>query len=177
MKTTVLLSLMLSLTLSSLSSEARKKSQPTITEYEGIVESCYDGDTCRVRIDQKTQKVRFSGIDAPELKQEFGKEARDYLKNLIHLKKVKLKCQGQSWDRKTCLVFLGLQNINEEMVKKGYAWDSPQYSQKAYHDLMNEAQKQKLGLWGKNPISPYCYRKPTSKTCKKDRMAMSAKDL
>lgn len=131
-----------------------------------------------MQIANKAQKVRLSGIDAPELKQTFGKEARDHLKNLILKKEVRLECQGESWDRKTCLIFHNDQNINSIMVADGFAWDSPQYSQKAYADLMLKAKVNQKGLWSQkqNILSPYCYRKPKSKKCLKNRLAMSAND-
>lgn len=63
-------------------------------------------------------------------------------------------------------------NVNQEMVAKGYAWDSPYYSKGKYKYLMQEAQKQKLGIWKTTTISPYCYRHKTSKKCIKNKMTM-----
>ena len=62
--------------------------------------SIYDGDTLRVvrgnavrpwrgflaqgtRTKTESKKIRFCGIDAPEIKQKLGVEARDYLRSLI----------------------------------------------------------------------------------------------
>lgn len=158
------------------SSAWAKKKAPQIESFSGIIQSCYDGDTCRIEVSGKIQKIRFSGIDAPELKQEFGKAARDFLKESIAGKTVDLKCSGSSWDRKTCEVFLRGESINALMVQKGLAWDSPQYSKGRFAKDMELARQKKIGLWGKSLKlqSPYCYRKPTSKTCRKDRLAMES---
>ena len=43
--------------------------------------SIYDGDTLRVVKGNQELKIRFCGIDAPELKQTLGVEARDYLRS------------------------------------------------------------------------------------------------
>ncbi len=48
-----------------------------------VVESLiYDGDTFRVRCDGRELKIRLCGIDAPEVKQSLGIEARNYLRSL-----------------------------------------------------------------------------------------------
>lgn len=43
--------------------------------------SIYDGDTLRVVRGNEELKIRFCGIDAPELKQPLGIESRDYLRS------------------------------------------------------------------------------------------------
>ncbi|MEM8723285.1 MAG: hypothetical protein AAGE84_29030 [Cyanobacteria bacterium P01_G01_bin.39] len=43
--------------------------------------SIYDGDTLRVVRGNEELKIRFCGIDAPELKQPLGVESRDYLRS------------------------------------------------------------------------------------------------
>jgi len=45
--------------------------------------SIHDGDTIKVEKDGITEKVRFCGIDAPEISQPLGKESRDYLRSLV----------------------------------------------------------------------------------------------
>ena len=45
--------------------------------------SIYDGDTLRVVRGNEELKIRFCGIDAPELKMPLGIESRDYLRSLF----------------------------------------------------------------------------------------------
>ena len=45
--------------------------------------SIYDGDTLRLISNNQELKIRLCGIDAPELKQPLGIEARDYLRSLV----------------------------------------------------------------------------------------------
>ena len=49
--------------------------------------SIYDGDTLRVVKGDEELKIRFCGIDAPEVKpkQPMGIESRDYLRSLVEL--------------------------------------------------------------------------------------------
>ncbi|MFM7790254.1 MAG: thermonuclease family protein, partial [Microcystis panniformis] len=48
---------------------------------------CHDGDTCTT---DKGEKVRLACIDAPELKQPFGKASRDHLRAIIKDRPVKI---------------------------------------------------------------------------------------
>jgi endonuclease YncB( thermonuclease family) len=52
-----------------------------LPEYEVIPGSVHDGDTLRVRSPKgEVIKVRFACVDAPELKQPMGEEARNHLR-------------------------------------------------------------------------------------------------
>lgn len=124
------------------------------------VVSCHDGDTCRVLDAQgKTIKIRFYGIDAPEIDQPFGKESRDYLESLIKGKDVKIKFVGRSFNRRTAKIYFNGQDIQALMVSHGYAWNYSQYSGTAYLQDEKKARAAKSGLWAqKDVISPYCWR-------------------
>lgn len=165
---TLFLTLLLILTFN-FASAARSVSKPKpIEKLSGIALNCHDGDTCRVKISEKeTRKIRLAGIDAPEIKQPFGKEAQAYIEKLIKDKKVELECEGMSFDRHTCRILLGPLDVGREMVLSGLAWDSPLYSKKRYTENMTLAKTEKKGLWREpSSVSPYCFRKPTSKHCK-----------
>jgi len=46
-------------------------------------------------------------------------------------------------------------NINQEIVKAGWAYDSPRYSKGAYSSDESNARIKKIGLWSEaNPLSP-----------------------
>lgn len=65
-------------------------------EYRAKILDVYDGDTFTVQIDlgldvYTIQKIRLYGINTPEVRGDekvFGKEVRDYVKNLIEGKEV-----------------------------------------------------------------------------------------
>jgi endonuclease YncB( thermonuclease family) len=58
-------------------------------EYAAVIRSIYDGDTCRADVDLgfgvwiSDMALRLLGIDAPELGKPGGKEARDFLRELM----------------------------------------------------------------------------------------------
>ncbi len=56
--------------------------------FEFVVLKVVDGDTIKVKLgDNKVKKIRFSAIDAPEIKQTHGKESKKFLYDLIYKKK------------------------------------------------------------------------------------------
>ena len=49
----------------------------------GKVVSVHDGDTITILTEEKQVKVRLFGIDAPELKQPFGRKSKEFLASMI----------------------------------------------------------------------------------------------
>ena len=137
-------------------------------ELQGKVLACHDGDTCRVATKQGVVKVRFWGIDAPELRQSEGPIAKRHLESLIVGSEVRLLCSGRSYQRLTCEVFRNAENINQKMVADGMAFDSPKYSKGKFARQMKEAQSRGQGIWKTIKRSPACFRKKRSAPCKLD---------
>lgn len=137
------------------------------TQYTNVkLKHCYDGDTCRFFINGVNTSVRLAGIDAPEIKQPYGKQSRDVLYKVLYSKNIILNCTGKSYKRKVCSVYIKpsvgkyIIDVQEVMVLNGYAWDSPKYSKGKYHDVMNQAQNAKRGLWSQaHPQLPSDFRK------------------
>jgi micrococcal nuclease len=152
--------------------EARK--HKASVNLSGVVESCHDGDTCRVRVKDKVAKVRFAGVDTPELKQKYGLEAQRFVEHLVLGREVNLQCDGASWDRITCTVYLEDRNINRELVQAGWAYDSPKYSKGSYKQDEILAKSRHLGIWaaGTELTSPYCFRHKANKRCRVSALYM-----
>ena len=51
--------------------------------FNGKVISIHDGDTITILQGKQQIKVRLFGIDAPELKQPYGKKPKQFLANLV----------------------------------------------------------------------------------------------
>lgn len=152
---------------------ARKKKSPEILKISGQVERCHDGDTCRVRYGNKSLKIRFAGIDCPELSQKYGKDAQRFTEGLVKGRNVDLECNGKSFDRLTCTVLLNGKSINQQIVENGWAYDSTKYSKGRYIAAASEAREKGLGIWkDKNLLSPYCYRHKTNRKCHFDQSYM-----
>ena len=133
-------------------------------KYPATVIRVIDGDTVVVITEQKKKiRIRLIDIDAPELGQPFAKKSRQHLSSLIANKQVIIQESGKdTFNRKLATIFYCEDNINELMVKKGYAW-AYRYNKIASNPEMvkfeRQAKQKKLGLWqDKKPIEPWEYR-------------------
>ncbi|EMO7880870.1 thermonuclease family protein [Campylobacter upsaliensis] len=132
------------------------KEQNLEKELTGKVSKVIDGDTIEfLAKTSKTNpynhiiklKIRLYGIDAPELKQAYGKEAKEYLSALVLKQEVSLIIENKDkYERIVGTLFLKGQDINKEMVKNGYAHAYESFSKK-YLAEQADAKMFKLGLW------------------------------
>jgi endonuclease YncB( thermonuclease family) len=129
------------------------------------VPSITDGDTIKIL----NKRIRFHGIDTPEKQQicikdskeySCGKEATNALKKKIGGNSVTCKVQDKldRYKRYIGVCFLGDADLNEWMVKNGYAVAYRRYS-KDYIEDENYAKKKKIGLWSGSFIHPEKWRK------------------
>jgi len=130
---------------------------------EGRVTRIVDGDSIVVT-DAKDVKyeVQLEGIDAPELKQAFGKEATQGLSKLLKDQSVKITWESKdNFERLLAQVYLNDTHINQEMLKTGLAWHFKRYNKsEALAKLENEARDAKKGLWAtEKPMAPWDFRK------------------
>ena len=110
-----------------------------LREFPAVISSIYDGDTVNVWCDQGFNvwhytEIRLKGIAARKLSQEGGKEARDYLSELLPPRSFPLEptciVYSYKWDKSApridgdILLFNG-RLASELMVESGYAlpWD------------------------------------------------------
>lgn len=129
---------------------------------KGKIVRVSDGDTV-VLLDSnnKQHKIRLDGIDAPEKGQAYGNKSKEYLSSLIAGKTVIVEYEKKDmYKRILGTIFYQGKNINEEMVRSGYAWTYYYNKSKRMLELQDNAKKGNKGLWkDKNPINPYHYRK------------------
>lgn len=141
---------------------------------EGTVVGVHDGDTCTVLdANNKQHKIRFNGIDAPELKQDFGNKSKQNLSDLIFGKTVRVHVtKKDKYNREVGVVYVGGTDANLQQIKDGFAWHYKKYAseqteadRKSYADAESAARQSKLGLWfDANPIAPWDYRRPVGTT-------------
>lgn len=126
------------------------------TAQTGRVVNVHDGDTITIlTADKKQLKIRMAGIDAPELKQDFGHKAKENLSKLVFGKIVTL--EGAKTDRYGRLIRKVLVNsadANLEQVKAGFAWhykeyknEQPKTDRETYATADDNARSSGLGLW------------------------------
>ena len=89
-----------------------------------VIASCYDGDTCTTTTGER---VRLACIDTPELvgmraEPVPAKAARDFLRNLVVGKKVRIRrITEDRYGRTVAEQFVGAPNFQLEMVASSHA--------------------------------------------------------
>jgi endonuclease YncB( thermonuclease family) len=132
----------------------------------GKVVKVTDGDTITVLTsNNKQEKVRLDGIDAPEKGQDFGEKSRQYLASLVAGKTVRIQYRNKDqYGRILGTVYIGNMNVNEAMVREGLAWQYYYNKDKKYKELQADAKAKKLNIWSaKSPVDPYYFRKNNNK--------------
>lgn len=126
---------------------------------EFIVE-VIDGDSLKTA---SGKEVRLSHIDAPEYNQPWGKEAKEFVTQMVFNCQVKLRTMGRDKYGRTLaeVILPDGRNLNERLVMEGLAWHYRRYSNdKYYQQLELEARAKKKGLWSDpKPIAPWNWRR------------------
>ena len=123
-----------------------------------------DGDT----IILNGEKIRFSGIDTPELKQTCLKDNEEVgcgiFAKMLLVKKIgnnTLICIGNEKDfykRTLAECFVKGESLSKFLVRSGYAFAYRKYSTKFVEDE-DFAKKNKLGMWSMTFKYPWNFRK------------------
>ena len=147
------------------------------TEWYRVVEgSIYDGDTLRVKRGGEELKIRLCGIDAPEIKQDGGIEARDHLRSLVAQGDGGIgvvPIEKDKYERTVADLFVihsdGSEiHLNSQMVADGMAYHYEKYSGNCpQSDVLVRAEEiakeQSAGVWSSPGAErPWAYRKRTT---------------
>ena len=136
-----------------------------------------DGDSLVVASAGREVDVRLAGIDAPELRQARGMEARTALETLVAGRDVELQLVGgDAYRRIVAHVLVDGLDVNVEMVRRGLAWVPRQYDPApALVRQEHEAQAAGRGVWGDaKPTPPWVWRKASRGAAKRVRTAAAA---
>ena len=122
-----------------------------------------DGDT----IILNGEKIRFSGIDTPELKQtclnnnevvDCGKTAKILLVNKIGNETPKCITEGKDqYNRTLAECFVNGESLSKYLVRSGYAFAYRKYSSKFIEDE-DFAKSNKNGMWAMKFKYPWDFR-------------------
>jgi len=131
---------------------------------EGTVVRVVDGDTIHVKVGERVEKVRYIGVNTPEVhhptkgEEPGGREAACVNRDLVAGRQVRLELDAQTHDRYgrvLAYVWVDGAMINAELVRLGYAQVMtipPNVRHQAlFRRLQREAREAERGLWGRAP--------------------------
>jgi endonuclease YncB( thermonuclease family) len=131
-------------------------------DFTGRVVKVQDGDTLTVLVNRQQIRVRLESIDAPELRQPFGKRSRQSLADMCAGKDAHVNDRGKDrYGRTLGGVTCAGVDANSEQVRRGMAWvfaryvpvGSPLYEFEAY------ARLRQIGLWADpQAVAPWDWR-------------------
>jgi micrococcal nuclease len=137
-------------------------SASTARSLDGAVVKVVDGDTIHVQVDGRVEKVRYLGVNTPEVhhptkgEEVGGREAAAVNRALVSGHHVRLELDVQERDRYGRLlayVWVGDVMINAELVRRGYAQvmtvPPNVRHQSLFLALQRTAREASRGLWGK----------------------------
>lgn len=127
---------------------------PSIAEtLNGSVVGISDGDTLTLLVvngaSYRQVKVRLAEIDTPESAQPYGTKAKQTLSDLTFNKQARVVIGSTDrYGRTVGRVYVGLTDVNAEMVRLGAAWVYRQYAKdQTLYQLEDQAKAAKRGLW------------------------------
>jgi endonuclease YncB( thermonuclease family) len=118
----------------------------------------YDGEL-------SSRKIWLAGIDAPQLQQLYGEQARKNLSDLVLGKYIDLdNIQRDRYGRVTARIIKDDQDINLQQIEDGFAWYYPENDGLSasivaqYQHAQEEARAQTKGLWESRAVPPWEFR-------------------
>jgi endonuclease YncB( thermonuclease family) len=143
----------------------RKAPQPgEAGMFFGPVTHVIDGDSFKAKVQGVEMDFRFSDIDAPEMEQPYGPEAKATLEKLLADKDVViLPVDTDRYGRTIAHVWVDGAYANRELMKSGAAWFYTEYANgDCLYWVEQEARGAKRGLWAlpaKTQMEPWEWRK------------------
>ena len=136
--------------------------------WQGKVVGISDGDTITVMHNGKGEKIRLYGVDCPEKHQDFGNKAKKFTSNMVFGKIAEVEpVTTDRYGRTVGLVSVNGKNLNEELIRNGFAWVYTKYCNKAFctkwYTYQDESRQKKIGLWSMpNTVPPWEFRRETA---------------
>ena len=126
--------------------------QAAATVVEGAVSRVSDGDTLWVRPagGGRPIKIRLDGLDAPEICQPGGREARQALEKLVLRQSVTVAVRlRDDYGRRVATLRREGRDIGEQLVRQGLAWNYRYHGVRGpYAVAEDEARAARRGVFG-----------------------------
>lgn len=138
--------------------------EPTLAraDFTAKVVAVHEGDRLTIYHDGRREMIALKGIDCPELKQPYGKKAKQVMQAYVGAREVVIQSiqrdrQGQAV---ADVVLQDGRNVAHELVKEGLAWSRGGTGVgRNFDDDEQLARAAKNGLWADpNPVPPWKWK-------------------
>jgi len=130
--------------------------------FAALVIDVPDGDTLLVLRNKTRLTVKLPGIDAPELDQPYGLEAKRHAAKLVKGKVVTIDIMHPGNPVYGAVRFQKSRILAHEMVKAGMAWATTMDKSSMLAEAQETAKTARLGLWANSeeeePVPPWDWR-------------------
>ncbi len=129
--------------------------------WSGEVTKIHDGDTITV----SGTKIRLWGIDCPEYKQDYGREATEFVRHLLPLgATVEVEDVARDrYGRTVAIVSYQGDTVQADLLRAGLAWVYGRYYRERggnWPEIEAEAKAARRGLWkDEEPTPPWEWRR------------------
>lgn len=158
----------------------------------GVVTEVLDGQTIVVSASNRKMTLMLAGVDAPELKQEFGDVAQQHLASLILNKGVEVEIGEMRLNNVLAKVYCNRIDMALQMIRDGVAWydvsanrELTELERRLYGEAQAAARNEQRGMWHDgSPMPPWDWRRLQEKrmsmmaaSTKSTRRALTSEDL
>lgn len=132
-----------------------------------VVVDVIDGDTIVVMQNGKTKQVHLTSVDAPQLKQPFGPEAKSFTEGMMlhHVATIRYLDNNRAAD----IIASDGQSLKWGLIRSGLAWYPDNHRKNALRNVSDKvgkyerkARRGRRGLWSQdNPRPPWTLHQGT----------------
>ena len=133
-------------------------------EYIARVITVHEGDRLTVYHDGRTETIHLQGIDCPELKQPYGKRAKQVMQAYVGAREVVVRSVQRDRQGRVVaeVLLMDGRNVALELVKEGLAWSRGGLNEgPILADEEELARASGKGLWADpDPVPPWKWKVP-----------------
>jgi endonuclease YncB( thermonuclease family) len=139
---------------------------PTVAkaDFSAKVVTVHEGDRLTIYHNGRKEVITLKGIDCPELKQPYGKKARQVAAAYVGNRDVIIRAAQRDRQGRIAaeVVLQDGRNVAYELVKEGLAWSRGGWVEgRSFSDEEELARAARAGLWADpNPVPPWKWKTP-----------------
>lgn len=133
-------------------------------EFTARVVTVHEGDRLTIYHDGRRETIALKGIDCPELKQPYGKKAKQVMEAYVATREVLVRDIHRDRQGRTVaeVLLMDGRNVAYELVKEGLAWSRGGTAEgRSFTDEEELARAAGKGLWSDpDPVPPWKWKAP-----------------